>query len=120
MYVNNITYICNMEAIKELREQFTGIGQVRGFEFTQVERSPYAYIYEVNTGVSIYYEVFKRKENTRYNCISYPSDKSFGMWAWTFHNKKDAESKMDLIDRVTEVALFKKELEAGINRDKNN
>lgn len=69
--------------MKELEEKFIGKGQVRGFVFTQIKKSEHAYIYKVETEVSEHYETFFRKENTQFNCISYPSDKAFGTWAWT-------------------------------------
>ncbi len=68
--------------MQELKEQFTGRGQVKGFIFTQKNKSDYGYIYEVNTGYSIHYEVFKHKVNKQFDCVSYPSDKAFGFWAW--------------------------------------
>lgn len=72
-----------MEKIKELPENFIGKGQVKGFIFTQLKKSKYAYVYHVNTGNTVHYEVFYRKINTQYNCVSYPSNKAFGVWAWT-------------------------------------
>ena len=84
--------------MKELRKSFTGIGQVKGFEFTQVSQSDTAYIYRVNTGNNIYYEVFNRKENKRFECISYPTNNAFGLWAWTYNDTSKAEAKFDELD----------------------
>ena len=47
--------------MKQLQQNFTGKGQVKGFTFTQIKKNEHAYIYEVNTGNSIHYEVFKHK-----------------------------------------------------------
>lgn len=69
--------------MKELELQFKGRGQVKWFIFTQIKKSEFAYIYEVNTGSNCHYEVFKRKENNHFNCISYPSNKAFGIWAYS-------------------------------------
>ena len=69
--------------MKELQESFIGRGQVKGFIFTLQNKSERAYIYKVDTGSSIHYEVFKRKENKQFDCISYPSDKAFVFWAWS-------------------------------------
>lgn len=69
--------------MKELQIEFIGRGQVKGFIFTQTNKSEKAYIYKVDTGSSTHYEVFKRKVNNQFNCISYPSDKAFGYWAWS-------------------------------------
>lgn len=69
--------------MKELKEYFTGIGQVKGYVFNQIKATKYGFLYEVKEKDIIHYEVFKRKENTMYNCISYPTNKAFGKWAWT-------------------------------------
>ena len=69
--------------MKELQEEFIGRGQVKGFRFTQMNKTEYGYIYSVNTGDRIAFEVFKRNENNYHNCVSYPSNKAFGKWAWT-------------------------------------
>jgi len=75
-----------MAEIKELKTDFTGIGQVRGFQFTQISKTNSAFLYLINTGDRIYYEVFRKRINHRYGCISYPTDKAFGIWAWTTPN----------------------------------
>jgi hypothetical protein len=69
--------------MQDLKLSFLGKGQVKGFIFTQKNKSEKAYLYEVNTGNSIHYEVFKKRINKQFNCISYPSDKAFGLWAWS-------------------------------------
>lgn len=69
--------------MKELKTDFIGKGQVKGFEFTQLKKTNYGYIYAVNSGDRVFFEVFERKENKQFNCISYPGNKSFGIWAWT-------------------------------------
>lgn len=69
--------------MKKLQKQFTGKGQVKGFTFTQIKQNEVGYIYKVETGVNTHYEVFEHKENTLYNCVSYPTNKAFGKWAWT-------------------------------------
>lgn len=68
--------------IQELKTNFVGRGQVKGFIFTQVNKRNCGYIYKVETNSGTHYEVFKRKINTKFNCISYPSDKQFGISAW--------------------------------------
>ena len=86
--------------MKQLKENFTGKGQVKGFTFTQIKKNEHAYIYEVNTGNSIHYEVFKHKENTQFNCVSYPSNKAFGIWAWTCGNLEKANQFFEEISIV--------------------
>jgi hypothetical protein len=84
--------------MKELEEEFTGRGQVRGFMFTQIKKNEHAYLYKVETDGQVHYEIFYRKENSYYKCISYPSNKAFGIWAWT---KKDLTESVDLYDELT-------------------
>ncbi len=59
----------------------------KGFIYTQVFKNELGYIYkqELN-GSEIAFEVFYRKENTQFNCVSYPGDNAFGLWAWTVKN----------------------------------
>jgi len=77
--------------IKELETKFIGKGQVRGFVFTQICKTDNGFIYEVDNYGNKYYEVFKKKLNTMYNNISYPTDKAFGIWAFTTYNLDKAK-----------------------------
>jgi len=81
--------------MRELEESFIGRGQVKGFKFTQIKKNDYGYIYKVEISGRVYYEVFKRKENIRFNCVSYPSSKAFGIWAWTTRFIKSAEEYLE-------------------------
>jgi hypothetical protein len=92
--------------IKELVKEFTGVGEVKGFIFRQVEFTQQAYTYEVSCGNKLYYEVFKRIKSPV--CIDfekriysdtefkekYPNSNKFGKTAFTFKNKIDAINKM--------------------------
>ena len=72
--------------MKELELKFSGTGEVKGYEFEQLDKSKFAYIYKkthVESG-TVSYEVFKRMENRQFDCISYPKSKSFGVWAWEY------------------------------------
>ena len=84
--------------MKELQLKFIGRGQVKGFIFTQLNKSEKAYIYKVDTGSSTHYEVFKRKVNKQFNCISYPSDKAFGYWAWSCSTLRRAEQVFEQLN----------------------
>ena len=84
--------------MKELKEYFVGIGQVRGYIFNQIKATKYAYLYEVSDNNVIHYEVFKRTENTLYECVSYPTDKAFGTWAWTCMSLELAENRFNEIE----------------------
>lgn len=92
-----------------LESQFTGIGEVKGKNFSRVYDSGSRYIYEVTEEGSPkpYYEVFDRK--TTPLCVDfanriysesdfkeiYPKAKDFGVWAWTFKNIETAKNKAD-------------------------
>ena len=84
--------------IKQLQTTFIGKGQVKGFIFTQLKKSKYGYLYEVKTPYSTHYEVFKHKVNIQFNCISYPSDKSFGFWAWCCPTLERAIEKFEELE----------------------
>ena len=92
--------------MKQLELEFVGKGQVRGFKFTQLKKTQYAYLYEVNTGDSLFFEIFEHKENTQYNCISYPSNKAFGIWAKTTNNYQKA---IDLLEEIDLKVYLRKE-----------
>jgi hypothetical protein len=59
--------------------------------FSQIESSTRAYIYRVTDTETdhVYYEVFERRFNRRFKCISYPTDKAFGKWAWCISKGED-------------------------------
>ena len=84
--------------MKELKEYFSGIGQVKGYVFNQIKRSKYGYIYEVSGDKNKHYEIFKRVENTLYDNVSYPSNKAFGKWAWTTNDLDRAFEILNQID----------------------
>jgi hypothetical protein len=86
--------------MKELPISFEGGGEMLGFDFNQIRISQKAYIYELickESGQKSY-EVFERKENTRFDCVSYPRSNVFGKWAWCFVKYKRAVEKFDEIN----------------------
>ena len=82
--------------LRELPVEFVGTGEVRGFLFRQVSRTMFGYIYEVRVpGVEeCHYEVFRRMENARFGCVSYPKSKSFGAWAWCCDSLAKARERL--------------------------
>ena len=90
--------------MKELREEFEGRGEVRGYHFKQLMSNERAFLYEVtNTEFNTtHYEVFERRENKQYNCVSYPKSSSFGQWAWCVIIYEDAVNKFNLISKKQE------------------
>jgi len=80
----------------ELRSNFDGIGEVKGYQFNQIEASQKGFIYSVickETG-KVHYEVFKRKEHKKSDRVSYPTSKAFGKWAWTASNLQKAQHRL--------------------------
>lgn len=78
----------------ELKKEFFGRGVTKGFQFRQIRATKRGYLYEV-TDCSIYYEVFEKRINKRFACISYPTSKSFGIWAWTYPNLENAIKRLN-------------------------
>ena len=89
--------------MKLLDLKFSGKGEVKGFTFKQVQKSNTAYIYEVNSGSSIYYEVFRRVVNTKRQKEVYPLAKHFSIWAWTQMNYESAKRKFNQLNTVNDV-----------------
>ena len=89
--------------MKLLDLKFSGKGEVKGFTFKQVQKSNTAYIYEVNSGSSIYYEVFTRVVNNKYQKEVYPMAKHFSIWAWAHMNYEDAKRKFNQLNTVNDV-----------------
>ncbi len=77
--------------MKQLQQQFQGRGEVKGYTFTQIRVTDLGFIYSKELNGSLSYEVFKRKENKRFDCISYPTSNSFGVWAWDCKSLERAE-----------------------------
>jgi len=80
--------------IKKLPKTFSGRGEVSGVEFTQIKANDKVFMYERSDG---YFEVFKRVINQQFKCESYPKCNSFGLWAWCFRNREQAETYFDNI-----------------------
>ena len=83
-----------MNSLKELPEEFTRNGQT----FTQIGYNPKTEICVYKRSYpsgGIGYEVFKRKINKRFHCVSYPGDESFGRWALYVVNHQEAMRYME-------------------------
>lgn len=83
--------------MQQLKTQFVGRGEVKGFTFRCIEQVPgVAYIYAVHTNDPShpeYFEVFKHSENSFLKRVAYPGSNSFGSWAWTFRDEVRARRK---------------------------
>ena len=86
--------------MKELPIHFEGKGQVKGYTFTQISKTDCGFIYEVEQGGHRHYEVFKKHINHRFGTVSYPTDKAFGIWAWTCMTLEKAKNKLDDIGNI--------------------
>jgi hypothetical protein len=86
--------------MKNLDQVIRGKGEVRGFVFTQIQKSHKAYIYQVDSGASIYYQVFKvtHKTNSKRHC--FPTSKAFGVWAWAYISLDKANEKFNELNKV--------------------
>ena len=70
-----------------------------GYEYNLVIKVPeVGYIFSQSSdGTVIAYEVFKHKFNRRFNVTSFPSNESFGVWAWTYHDLSRAVTRLNEI-----------------------
>lgn len=90
-------------------KEFTGIGEVRGFEFLRLKESDKGFLYQVTSNGNIHYEIFKAKKSPL--CIDfekkifsdthfkyrYPKAKDFGHWAWT---KKSIDEAKEMFVKI--------------------
>jgi len=77
-----------------------------GFEMKQVQETESGYVYEqINTDrqETVGFHAFERRENTMYDCESYPGGEAFGNWAWQFTNKQDAVNQLEVINQIVEI-----------------
>lgn len=93
-----------------LPKQFIGVGEVKGFIFTQIASTERAYMYEVREGGSeVWFEVIIRKtarllidfekriySDTKVREI-YPKANKFGLYGWTYRKIEDARKKLELL-----------------------
>ena len=95
--------------MQELKKEFNGIGDVKGFTFTQLEKNNKAAFYEVlDTETNKkHYEVFLLKiskptertfgsQKIQYlESEIYPKTKAFGIWAWCFKDYQKAKNRFN-------------------------
>lgn len=95
-----------MGKIKELSDEFIGIGEVSGYVFKKERSDGYAYLYSVRGGSNrVYYEVFERRVNDRFGVVSYPKSKAFGKWALTTYNWDKANEYFDKMSDLVKSRL---------------
>lgn len=100
--------------VKELEEVFEGRGEVKGFTFTQLHRTEYVYMYEQKEEVSghITYEVFRRRVNAQFGCVSYPKSNGFGDSAYMGKTFRSLDKAMAYFEYLNDYCQ-KKSLEVS-------
>lgn len=83
---------CNVTPLPKI---IIGTGEVKGYKFRQIKATKYGFIYEQLFGKGKHYEVFKRRINTRFGNVSYPTSKAFGKWAWSTSTLERAEKILE-------------------------
>ena len=92
--------------LQKLESQFTGKGEVKGFNFQKVYENEKGYVYKVHSQESEYFEAFLKKSTAL--CINfekreysenefkeiYPKSKDFEVWAWTVGSLEDGVNKI--------------------------
>lgn len=77
-----------IEAIQSLPDKFTKTEySTAPGVYEKHKESDKAFIYK-RTDEGVYWEVFQKRVSDQYGkrYIQYPSDKSFGRWAWCYNN----------------------------------
>ena len=83
--------------VRELKSELT----YKGFNYKRVEQGPWGFIYAQYLGNRrISYEIFQRKVSNAHPksadqrpLVRFPSDESFGRWAWSFQSLDRAQAK---------------------------
>lgn len=97
--------------MKELELVIKGRGETKGFTFTQVDKSEFAYIYQSKDadGGHVVYEVFRRVENKMFNCVSYPNSSGFGDSVYMGKVFRNKDSAITWFEHLNELGLLKKQ-----------
>ena len=94
--------------IKELEDEFIGVGDTSKFKFKKLASTDKGFLYEVMPDdTSRHYEVFERKltpicidfeakifSETDFK-VKYPKSNDFGIWAWTYSSPELALNKLN-------------------------
>ena len=93
--------------IKELPDNFIGVGEVSGLNFNKIASTDKGFLYSVDPGEgNIHYEVFVKKlvpicidfDNRVYSDTDvkyvYPKSEDFGKWAFTYSDYGKAIEKL--------------------------
>lgn len=97
--------------MKELELVIKGRGETKGFTFTLMNKSPYAYMYRSvdDCGGNVVYEVFRRVENKMFNCVSYPNSSGFGDSVYMGKVFRNKDAAIIWFEHLNELGLLKKQ-----------
>lgn len=97
--------------MKELDNVIKGRGETKGFTFTQVDKSEFAYIYQSKDadGRHVVYEVFRRVENKMFDCVSYPNSNGFGDSIYMGKVFRNKDSAVTWFEHLNELGFLKKQ-----------
>jgi hypothetical protein len=98
--------------IRELPDNFIGVGEVSGFKFNKLASIDKGFLYEVlSDDTSRHYEVFERKltpicidfekriySETEFK-VKYPKANDFGVWAWAYSSPELALAKLETLNK---------------------
>ena len=65
-----------------------------------MSKTDWGFIYEVDHDGHRHYEVFKKRLNHRFATVSYPTDKAFGIWAWTCMTLERAKVRLAKLETL--------------------
>lgn len=107
--IKHIFSFIKNKKMKELELVIKGRGETKGFTFTLVNKSPYAYMYRSvdDCGGNVVYEVFRRVENKMFDCVSYPSSNGFGDSLYMGKTYRSADLAVRWFNHLTEMGQKK-------------
>lgn len=107
--IKHIFSFIKIRNMKELDNVIKGRGETKGFTFTLVNKSPYAYMYRSvdDCGGNVVYEVFRRVENKMFDCVSYPSSNGFGDSLYMGKTYRSADLAVRWFNHLTEMGQKK-------------
>jgi hypothetical protein len=94
--------------VKDLENEFIGIGDTNGFKFTKLASTDKGFLYSVDVGEGkLHYEIFNKKivpicldfekkifSETEFK-YTYPKSEAFGSWAWCIQDYDKALEKFN-------------------------
>lgn len=85
-----------------LKDKFEGKGEKSGYFFNKLHESDSGFMYEISSNLSNtkHYEVFIKRINTQFDCISYPKSNSFGKYAWCYTDYNKAITKFNNLNTI--------------------